>query len=74
MSQCIITSRFTFCIEAESIPLIGPQTWHEMARPQIHGYDMQCVAMTTSLLYISGADEKVQYVLCRYRVMVEGLG
>ena len=38
---------------------LSPQTWHEVARPQIHGYDMQCVAMTTSLQYVSGADEKV---------------
>ena len=34
-------------------------TWQEVARPQIHGYDMQCIAMTTSLQYVSGADEKV---------------
>ena len=33
--------------------------WWEIARPQIHGYDMQCVAMVDSLLYVSGADEKV---------------
>ncbi|CAI8001653.1 Elongator complex protein 2 [Geodia barretti] len=33
--------------------------WFEIARPQIHGYDMTCVAMTTSLQYTSGADEKV---------------
>ena len=34
-------------------------TWQEVARPQIHGYDMQCIAMTSSLQYASGADEKV---------------
>ena len=34
-------------------------TWQEVARPQIHGYDMQCIAMMTSLQYVSGADEKV---------------
>ena len=44
------------------------QTWHEVARPQIHGYDMQCVAMTTSLQYVSGADEKVPPLhTCMYR-------
>ena len=37
----------------------GHVTWQEVARPQIHGYDMQCIAMTTSLQYVSGADEKV---------------
>ena len=34
-------------------------TWHEMARPQIHGYDMQCIALIDSVKYVSGADEKV---------------
>lgn len=37
-------------------------TWQEVARPQIHGYNMQCIAMTTSLQYVSGADEKVDLV------------
>ncbi len=36
--------------------------WREIARPQIHGYDMQCVAMVDSLMYVSGADEKVHHV------------
>ncbi|XP_075684608.1 elongator complex protein 2 isoform X2 [Rhinoderma darwinii] len=34
-------------------------TWHEIARPQIHGYDMQCIAMIGSFQFVSGADEKV---------------
>lgn len=38
-------------------------TWQEVARPQIHGYDMQCVTMTTSFQYVSGADEKVGVAL-----------
>lgn len=36
--------------------------WREIARPQIHGYDMRCVAMIDPLLYVSGADEKVGHV------------
>ena len=40
--------------------LTPQQLWFEIARPQIHGYDMTCVSMTTSLQYASGADEKVQ--------------
>ncbi|XP_071811428.1 elongator complex protein 2-like [Apostichopus japonicus] len=34
-------------------------TWHELARPQVHGYDMQCLAMIGRFKYVSGADEKV---------------
>ena len=44
--------------------------WREIARPQIHGYDMQCIAMINSLLYISGADEKVGACsLCHVTIM-----
>lgn len=35
------------------------KSWHEVARPQIHGYDMKCLSMIDSLKFISGADEKV---------------
>lgn len=34
-------------------------TWHEVARPQVHGYDMQCLAMIGRFRFVSGADEKV---------------
>ena len=33
--------------------------WHEIARPQVHGYDMSCCAMLDDHKYISGAEEKV---------------
>ncbi|KAJ1993822.1 Elongator subunit elp2 [Coemansia spiralis] len=33
--------------------------WHEIARPQIHGYDMRNAAFISAFQYISGADEKV---------------
>ncbi|KAJ1963369.1 Elongator subunit elp2 [Dipsacomyces acuminosporus] len=33
--------------------------WHEIARPQIHGYDMRCAAFVAPFQYVSGADEKV---------------
>lgn len=38
-----------------------PPTWHELARPQVHGYDMQCVcfAAPDGSRYVSGADEKL---------------
>ncbi|KAJ9096361.1 hypothetical protein QFC21_005182 [Naganishia friedmannii] len=34
-------------------------TWGEINRPQIHGYDMTCVATISRLRFVSGADEKV---------------
>lgn len=34
-------------------------SWHEMGRPQVHGYDMVCIAAVNSLTFASGADEKV---------------
>lgn len=33
--------------------------WYEIARPQVHGYDMRCVVTLTPQLFASGADEKV---------------
>lgn len=32
--------------------------WHEFARPQIHGYDLQCIA-TLPGQFVSGAEEKL---------------
>ncbi|XP_046687231.1 probable elongator complex protein 2 [Homalodisca vitripennis] len=34
-------------------------SWHEIARPQIHGYDLVCLAMLPNFRFVSGADEKV---------------
>ncbi|KAM0731926.1 Elongator complex protein 2 [Formica fusca] len=35
------------------------ELWHEIARPQIHGYDMTCLVMLAPYMYASGAEEKV---------------
>ena len=35
------------------------RSWHEMARPQIHGYDLKCIDSIGQTQFISGADEKV---------------
>ncbi|KAM9930599.1 hypothetical protein OXX80_009330 [Metschnikowia pulcherrima] len=34
-------------------------TWHEFARPQIHGYDMICADHVTATQFVSGGDEKI---------------
>lgn len=33
--------------------------WYEMGRPQVHGYDLQCLALLGRFSLASGADEKV---------------
>ncbi|AMD18676.1 HBL226Wp [Eremothecium sinecaudum] len=34
-------------------------SWHEFSRPQIHGYDMICVAPIDNTQFVSAGDEKV---------------
>ncbi|ESO12321.1 hypothetical protein HELRODRAFT_105279 [Helobdella robusta] len=33
--------------------------WCEMARPQVHGYDLRCLCSIDRFRYVSGADEKI---------------
>lgn len=40
----------------------GPSTWTEIARPQIHGYDMADIAWISPLRFASAGDEKVARV------------
>ncbi|KAH6892230.1 WD40-repeat-containing domain protein [Thelonectria olida] len=40
----------------------GPETWHEMSRPQIHGYDLNCIDSLGESQFVSGADEKLMRV------------
>ncbi|XXH00342.1 hypothetical protein Hte_006686 [Hypoxylon texense] len=40
----------------------GQGTWHEMARPQIHGYDLNCIDSLGNSKFVSGADEKLMRV------------
>ncbi|ODV78980.1 WD40 repeat-like protein [Suhomyces tanzawaensis NRRL Y-17324] len=40
-------------------PWKADQTWHEFARPQIHGYNMICLDNINATKFVSGGDEKV---------------
>lgn len=34
-------------------------SWHELARPQIHGYDLNCLDSISHAQFVSGGDEKL---------------
>uniref|UniRef100_T1J327 Elongator complex protein 2 n=1 Tax=Strigamia maritima TaxID=126957 RepID=T1J327_STRMM len=48
-------------------------TWHELARPQIHGHDMSCLSIVSDYKFISGADEKVLRVFEAPKLFVDNL-
>ncbi|KAL3269365.1 hypothetical protein HHI36_008437 [Cryptolaemus montrouzieri] len=37
----------------------SPITWHEIGRPQVHGYDMNSIAVFSKYKYASASEEKV---------------
>ncbi|OCT50773.1 Elongator complex protein 2 [Cladophialophora carrionii] len=37
----------------------GQRSWHEFSRPQIHGYDLNCITSISPWQFCSGADEKL---------------
>ncbi|BGO91728.1 hypothetical protein NBRC10512_006823 [Rhodotorula toruloides] len=52
------------------------ETWHELGRPQIHGYPLASVAFTSSakrLQFVSGADEKIVRVFDAPRLWLRTL-
>lgn len=58
------TSRIFAPWESETSPS-ERGTWHEIARPQVHGHDINCVTLIRGKgnhRYVSGADEKVARV------------
>ncbi|KAL2760790.1 hypothetical protein ACRALDRAFT_2093144 [Sodiomyces alcalophilus JCM 7366] len=50
------------------------QTWHEMSRPQIHGYDLNCIDTLGPSQFVSGADEKLMRVFSKPRAVARMLG
>lgn len=37
----------------------GASSWHEFSRPQIHGYDLNCIDTISDSQFLTGADEKL---------------
>lgn len=56
-------------------PWLKDGLWHEIARPQVHGYDMSCLVLQPNLKHrlVSGAEEKVIRVFDAPRAFVESL-
>ncbi|RGB42359.1 quinon protein alcohol dehydrogenase-like superfamily [Rhizophagus diaphanus] len=48
-------------------------TWHEISRPQIHGYDINCFSFVNKWRYVSGSDEKVLRVFDAPETFVQSL-
>ena len=49
-------------------------SWHEFSRPQIHGYDLNCIDTITDSQFISGADEKLLRVFDEPKGVADVLG
>lgn len=49
----------------------GQRPWHEFGRPQIHGYDLNCIDTIGQLQFVSGADEKLLRVFYEPRATAE---
>ena len=48
-------------------------SWHEIARPQIHGYELNCISMINGLTFVCGADEKVLRIFKATKCFVDSL-
>lgn len=49
-------------------------SWHEFSRPQIHGYDLNCIATLGPAQFVSGADEKLLRVFNEPKPVAQILG
>ncbi|KAK1760479.1 Elongator complex protein 2 [Echria macrotheca] len=60
-------------LHAEWVQSPGLRSWHEMARPQIHGYDLNCVDWINPTTFVSGAEEKLMRVFREPRAIASML-
>lgn len=51
----------------------GKGGWHEFSRPQIHGYDINCIASVGTDRFVSGAEEKLLRVFDEPKAVAEML-
>ncbi|GAA5824680.1 hypothetical protein JCM5353_000803 [Sporobolomyces roseus] len=49
------------------------ETWHELGRPQIHGYPLSSLSFISPTQFVSGADEKLVRVFDAPKVFVDSL-
>eukprot|EP00095_Tigriopus_kingsejongensis_P005619 maker-scaffold335_size202896-snap-gene-1.17 protein:Tk05619 transcript:maker-scaffold335_size202896-snap-gene-1.17-mRNA-1 annotation:"probable elongator complex protein 2-like" len=50
------------------------EDWHEVARPQVHGYDLVCLTMLPNHRFASGAEEKIVRTFEATRMFLDNLG
>lgn len=57
------SGKFLFSVSNDQTTRIhacwNEKTFHEIARPQVHGYDMQCIAVLSRYTFASAAEEKI---------------
>ncbi|KAI0824601.1 WD40 repeat-like protein [Trametes gibbosa] len=68
------TTRIHGAIPTERPDGTSVSVWHEIARPQVHGYDLIGAAFLDPLRFVSIADEKVARVFEAPREFVEAVG
>ncbi|KAI9142552.1 WD40-repeat-containing domain protein [Paraphysoderma sedebokerense] len=56
--------------QIESVPVT---TWHEISRPQIHGYNLHCLSFINAYQFVSGADEKVIRIFTAPRTILNSI-
>ncbi|KAF8138550.1 WD40-repeat-containing domain protein [Boletus edulis] len=65
------TTRIHGAVPSSSSTLRSPRVWHELARPQIHGYDLVGATWLGPWTFASAADEKVARIFEAPRGFVE---